>query len=129
MVTAADFLKLPLAHMDKDNNPSRYDKTPREPLIDHKNTAIDQITHRFIHQAAIIFDVSKEESISLHQKIATLYSIITANFLVTCLEEWGSKSRKQTITTGADLPTEQEELQLYVPHDRRNCRLLTQWKL
>eukprot|EP00957_Ditylum_brightwellii_P006226 471851-Ditylum_brightwellii.AAC.1 len=33
------------------------------------------------------------------------------------------------ITTGAELPTEREELQLFVPHEHRNDCLLTQWKL
>eukprot|EP00957_Ditylum_brightwellii_P065952 5001526-Ditylum_brightwellii.AAC.1 len=61
--------------------------------------------------------------------MATLYSVIAANFPGTCIKEWGSQSRKQTITTSVDLPTEWEELQLYVPHERRNDRLLTQWKL
>eukprot|EP00957_Ditylum_brightwellii_P117448 8958234-Ditylum_brightwellii.AAC.1 len=33
------------------------------------------------------------------------------------------------ITTGAELPTEQEELQLFIPHKHRNDCLLTQWNL
>ena len=73
--------------------------------------------------------MSKEESVSPHDKIATLYSIIAANFPETCIEEWGNNTRKQTITTGVELPKEREELQLIVPHEHRNDRLLTQWKL
>eukprot|EP00957_Ditylum_brightwellii_P113681 8667426-Ditylum_brightwellii.AAC.1 len=129
MATATNSLKSHLTHFNNDNNTPCFDKTPKEPLFDHENTTRDQITCRYIYQAAITFDVTKEESVSPHDKIATLYSVIVANFPGTCIEEWGSQSRKQTITTGAELPTEQEELQLYVLHKRRNDRLLAQWKL
>eukprot|EP00957_Ditylum_brightwellii_P192438 14651154-Ditylum_brightwellii.AAC.1 len=118
MATAADSAKSHLTHFDEDNNTPCFDKTLKEPLLDLKNIARDQITRRYIYQAAITLDVSKEESISPHDKIATLYSVIAANFPGTYVKEWGSQSRKQTITTGTDLPTEREELQLYVPHEQ-----------
>ena len=110
MATATDSPESHRTRSNDDNNTSRFDTTPKEPLLDHEKIVKDQITRRFIYRAAITFDVSKEESVSPHDKIATLYSIIAANFPGTCIEEWGSNARKQTITTGAELPTDREEL-------------------
>eukprot|EP00957_Ditylum_brightwellii_P149074 11351275-Ditylum_brightwellii.AAC.1 len=129
ITTVANLPKLHRMRANNDNNTSCFNITPKEPLLDYENIAQDQITCRFIYRAAITFDVLKEESVSTHDKIATLYSIITAYFPGTCIKEWGSQWRKQTITTGAKLPTEREELQLFVPHEHRNDRLLAQWKL
>eukprot|EP00957_Ditylum_brightwellii_P136861 10437088-Ditylum_brightwellii.AAC.1 len=56
MATATDPQKLHRTQSNDDNNTSCFDTTPKESLLDHENTAQDQITCRFIYRAAITFD-------------------------------------------------------------------------
>jgi hypothetical protein len=48
MATATDSPESHRTQSNDDNNTSRFDRTPKEPLLDHEKIVKDQITRRFV---------------------------------------------------------------------------------
>eukprot|EP00957_Ditylum_brightwellii_P178372 13585921-Ditylum_brightwellii.AAC.1 len=79
-------------------------KEPKASPLDHPVQEKNNAKSRYHHRIAIILNIHLDMSICSRSKMATLFFVILSQFPNIVLEEWEDSKKKQSITTGEDLP-------------------------